>query len=474
MNILLVAPPYYRDVTIFPLGLAYVAAVLKNEGQNVEVLDLSVDTEKMPVLGDHIVKTQPDMIGITCATQTFRSALEVAKIAKQSLPDVKVIVGGPHPTIMKENILKHPEFDIAVIGEGEETIAELSHILEVGGSLCSVQGIIWKQGEKIHSNEQRPLIKNLDSLPFPARNLFPLSHYKVAGSIQTSRGCPYRCIYCITSNISPGRTWRARSPANVIAEMQMMYHEFNIRRFQIMDDDFTVNRKRVFEICDLIRKQKLNINFELFSGVRADLVDEALLRKMKGAGLDGVLFGIESFDDVVLRNIKKDLTVEQALKAIRLAKKVGIPAKVTLMVGNPGDNLKTIRKAMRFIESEDIDYQIFANPIPYPGTELYSWVREHGHLLLDNWDNAPDAVGRSPFYYTSDFTLEERLQAWNEIRNFLINRSKRAAKKKMIRLVTNPRYTFLRAMKIYSQEGVQGFRYAYSRIIRNILSGRTY
>ncbi|HYB93013.1 MAG TPA: radical SAM protein, partial [archaeon] len=246
MNILLVAPPYYRDVTIFPLGLAYVAAVLKNEGQNVEVLDLSVDTEKMPVLGDYIVKTQPDMIGITCATQTFRSALEVAKIAKQSLPEVKVIVGGPHPTIMKENILKHPEFDIAVIGEGEETIAELSHILEVGGSLCSVQGIIWKQGEKIHSNEQRPLIKNLDSLPFPARNLFPLSRYKVAGSIQTSRGCPYRCIYCITSNISPGRTWRARSPANVIAEMQMMYHEFNIRRFQIMDDDFTVNRKRVF------------------------------------------------------------------------------------------------------------------------------------------------------------------------------------------------------------------------------------
>ncbi|RLC75822.1 MAG: B12-binding domain-containing radical SAM protein, partial [Chloroflexi bacterium] len=338
MKILLVNPPYNIPIETRaspPLGLAYLAAISESKGHEVRAYDGEVDPEPL----EQVVRNfNPDVVGITATTVQIKRAWKVAEKIKE-LCDIPVILGGVHPTLLPEDSVSHPAVDIVVRGEGEYTWEELISALEKGckpEDLEKIQGLTFKtpSGE-IVSTPDRPVIQDLDSLPFPVYHCFKMylytnlqptiDHLPPGRSfpIMTSRGCPYRCSYC--SQIGP-RRWRMRSPENVVAEWRWLVKEMGALEIGVLDDTFNIDRERVIRICDLLIKEKLNrIPWIMINGIRANLVDKELLRKMREAGCIRTAFGVESGDQRILDEvIHKQLTLEQIRNAFKWAKEVGM------------------------------------------------------------------------------------------------------------------------------------------------------
>jgi len=411
MKILLINPktdlPVSNPIQI-PPGLAYIAAVLEKDGHEVSVFDTTVEDRSL----DEELEKAPDLVGITANTATIEHAWEIAARVKKAI-DTTVVLGGPHPTILPDESLSLPQIDIVVRGEGEETVIELCRKLEEGRDIAKVKGISLKKNGKIVHTPNRPLIKDLDKLPYPAYHLFKFEKYsnaqplltgfkKSARScfILTSRGCPYRCIYC--SNAVFGRKWRARSPENVVREWGYLIENLNPGEIVVQDDVFNINKDRAVRICELLIREKLNtVPWIAVNGLRADLVDHELLEKMKEAGCYRVGFGIESGSQRILNIINKKLGLDQVRYAMKAAKEVGLETMGFFMIGNPGENEETMEATIKFALELDPDFAFFAMTTPFPGTELYELVLKKGRLLLNNWREF------GTHYYKPAFELEE-------------------------------------------------------------------
>ncbi len=331
-SICLINPPVLLSksslsVDLFqPLGLAYIAAVLRENHYKISVIDAAAEGWQniqefdktrnfnglsFRQIAQKIIKLKPEVVGITITfTIQKDSAFKVAAEVKKLDKNIVIIVGGPHVTVQPQECLKNSNIDFAVLGEGEETISELVKKLEENASfkkLKMIKGIAFKKNKKIIVNERRPFIRDLDSLPFPARDLLPMKIYfeaakanranrdldKPWASVFTSRGCPFNCVFC-SIHLSMGRLWRGRSPENIIEELKLLVNEFGVRQIDFEDDNISCNRKRMEEICDLIIKN--NLRFEWFTpnGIRADTLDEPLLKKMKASGCRELWFAPES------------------------------------------------------------------------------------------------------------------------------------------------------------------------------------
>ncbi|MDD1766338.1 MAG: B12-binding domain-containing radical SAM protein, partial [Candidatus Methanomethyliaceae archaeon] len=259
-----------------PLGLAYIAATLEREGVNVTILDAVVADISHKELGEVLQRTHPDVIGVTSTTPTIYDAIKTVMIAKENCPDSVTVMGGSHITFTPlETMLACPDLDVGVIGEGEATALDLIKSVEGRKPLSEVDGIVYRKDGNIFRNKPRRLIENLDELPFPARHLLPLKKYTVLGertllgNIMTSRGCPYQCIFCSSSKFY-GRRFRARSPNNVVDEMEELVTKYGIQSIEIVDDTFTVDKNRAARIADEIIQRGLRIYWTC--GSRADLI----------------------------------------------------------------------------------------------------------------------------------------------------------------------------------------------------------
>ena len=365
MKVLLLNPPMYYgaynqagrvylDKSYPPLGLAYIAAVLKQEGYNAEVFDLvdvSFDDAKKL-----IEKEKPEIVGISCNLTDYRwGAFRLAQIAKQINPNTKVIMGGSHATHLYEQVLTKFPVDIIVRFEGELTFLELIKAIEAKTDLRSVKGIAFKLGSKIVRTEDRPPIDDLDSLPFPLHSSFEFDRYvhysapasfkgKAVGklisiNIMASRGCPHHCVYCSIAQFWP-RKCRLRSPKNVVDEMQVLYEKFGVMHFNFFDDLFTLNQQRVIEICKEILSRKLDVCWECVT--RVDFVSKELLAWMKKAGCVSISYGVESGSDVVLKAINKRQSRAQVARAFQMTHAAGIKAYILLMIGNLQESDRTI------------------------------------------------------------------------------------------------------------------------------------
>jgi anaerobic magnesium-protoporphyrin IX monomethyl ester cyclase len=382
--------PYFHprvDTSIFrfpPLGLGYIAAYLKQQGISVEIVDCTFLNQKQAL--KKIVDSKPKIIGIQAMYSMRKKSLELARLLKDHCK--LLVAGGALPTTQPEVFLS--DFDVAVLGEGEQTMLELVNQFENDGDFSEIKGIAYKDKDtgQVIRTSPRGLVVELDMLPPPSRSLFENYSYKKYYSgrfgykttaIMTSRGCPFTCDFC--SKPVFGNELRSRSASKVVDEIQeAIFLGYN--RIWFADDCFTLNRERLVGICDEILKRELKIEWECLS--RVDTLDSETAYKMKQAGCIRMFFGIESGNDSILKIMKKQITTKQAYDATQICKKIGIKAGAFFILGYPGENEKTIMNTVNFASSLPLDYLSFTLPYPIPGTPLFE--RLSGKLVSEEWE----------------------------------------------------------------------------------------
>lgn len=374
-----------------PLGLAYVAAVLEKEGIEVKIVDMHAERMTISDLQDHITSFQPDIVGIGTLTPTFYRAIEEAQAIREIDPDIVIVFGGVHPTFLYDQILQdYPCVDFVVIGEGEYTMLDLVKTLDNGRDVKDVEGLAYRQDRTIHKTRKRPAIQNLDELPIPARHLFPMDSYPKfrRGSISTSRGCPFRCIFCSASAFN-GHKVRYHSVERILEEIELLKSEFGCNEITFNDDLFLFDQERISRLCQEIKERDLGIKWGC--DARIDSVTPALLKTVAEAGCTTILFGVESFSQKVLDAIGKQYRVEDAKQVLKWAREAGVLSQVTLVLGLPGEDDETFKETLSFIEEfkPEAAWAFFLSP--YPGTEIYDNPEKFGITILSRqWDRYGD------------------------------------------------------------------------------------
>lgn len=397
------------------LGLAYLVAVLKQHGINeIDIFDQGLE-DNDDILYQKIKDFQPDLIGMTTFSYCFTYAEDLIRQIKKCT-DTPIILGGPHVSALKDEVLKATAADFAMQGEGE--ISFIKFIKEFSGSRRyeTVGNLIWRDASgNVITNGREPLIADLDSIPFPAYEDFNFARYNYFTAktlpIITSRGCPYGCNYC-SVKLSMGQGFRPRSPENVIAEMKHWIKTYGIEKFEINDDCFSLDLDRAEKICDLIIAEKLNIKYEMYNGIRADRVSERLLQKMKDSGCIFVSFGCESGNQDIINNMGKALKIEKVREAVELTNKVGIRNSVNFIIGHKGETYKTAMETIKFAKSLPTCFVNFYNVIPYPGTALFEWASQNSTYMMpvDDYLGKVGSRDLDPVFVTKDFTREERIK----------------------------------------------------------------
>lgn len=405
MKILLIHPPWAEIYDKYgpaakvglaypSLGLCYIASALEQKGHTVRIIDAEIEGADIPACVREAKRFLPDLIGVTSTTPLFHIAKNLVKSLKSGGLDAAVIMGGPHITVMGEQVLREcPEIDFGVYGEGEETIGEFIEAFGGNKDYGQIKGLIYRRDEGIIRNSPRPFIEDLDKIPFPNRKLLRLDRYLWSvpkkGVVKfttffTERGCPFQCIFCSQRTIF-GTKVRCRNIENVLNELEDIRFNLGISHIQFCDETLTLNRGRLLQLCEGIRNRKIDITWEGFT--RANLVDEEMLREMKRAGFVRVSFGIESGNPDILKKIKKGVTLPELRRAFQIAKKVGLETRGSVMIGHPFETKETVMDSLNFIRNLKGCDQIYLNiTTPYPGTELYEMTKNNigGIKLLTN------------------------------------------------------------------------------------------
>jgi anaerobic magnesium-protoporphyrin IX monomethyl ester cyclase len=390
MTIVTLVYPYFHphnDTSIFrfpPLGLGYIAAYLKQHGLSVEVVDCTFLNQNQAL--NKIINSKPKIIGIQSMYSMREKSLELARLLRDHCEIL--VAGGALPTTQPDAFLE--DFDVVVSGEGEQTMLELVTHFAAGHSFSQISGIIYKDKDtgQVKQNSPRRLIDNIDRLLPPSRDSFDNEAYKEYYSkrfgykttaIMASRGCPFECDFC--SRPVFGNKFRARTASKVADEIEEVI-SLGYNRIWFADDCFTLNSKRLLEVCDEIIKRRLKIGWECLS--RVDTINSEIAEKMKQAGCIRMFFGIESGNDSILKIMRKQITTRQAYAAVQLCKKKKIKAGAFFIVGYPGENAKSILDTIKFASLLPLDYLSFTLPYPIPGTPLFQKLK--GDLVLEEWE----------------------------------------------------------------------------------------
>ncbi len=438
MRILLVNPPPYHhgknsrflektpaQTYTMPLGLGCIASHLEREGYEVGILDAYVKNLSYEEIQRFIADYKPAIIGITCLSDQRASWFRLIKVIRDMDQGIRIVLGGPHPTLMPEQVLQHVRPDAIVIGEGEDTMLELLRTWEKGGDLRQVNGIAYMDHKNVFITPARERIKDLDTLPFTAHHMVDLNEYRgwdfldrfftvldlekqpTFASITTSRGCVGNCGYCSAPLIWK-RRWIQRSAQHVVDEMEMLNIKYGVNFFIITDDIFSVNQKRVFSICEEILKRDLKVLWLFETAV--NFVSYELLQIAKRAGCCCIFYGVESGSQTILSNISKRIKREDVINAFKMTKDAGIVPVAFLMVGNPGETEQSINETislLRTIKPEIILPQI---AMITPCTQIFDIAKEKGCIDESYW------LTDLPFpYYTCERTLKTLVRWYKKL-----------------------------------------------------------
>ncbi len=474
MRVCLINPPriqpklWGKPAAFQPLDIAYVAAVLEKEHavkiidcptegwQNLQEIDgvkyrLGLTKEQ---IAERIKQWKPDLVVITVPfSGWWRTAFEAASAVKSVDEDIKTALIGLHPSAKPLDSLAHPNIDFVIIGEPEETVAELAKVLEKDDSaaaLKKVKGIGFTSNGEVIITPRRPVIEDLDSLPFPARHLLPMKELfqavkqtpvrgeisKPCARVLTSRGCPNNCIFC-SNHLVMGKKWRGRSPKNVGDELEQIVKTYGIKQVDFEDDNLTFDNKRMEAICDEIIQRKLDIEWYTPNGVRADRLDASLLGKMRKSGCQRIMVAPESgVQRVVNQIIKKNQDLKKVESAIIEARKVGIKVSCFFIIGFIGETKEDIQATIDYaymLRHLGADRFYFSYATPLIGTELYSQAESSGYLSPAFSDEALSWA--QPLIETPQFTANDlrELCAKATLVNPTLNRDRFA------RAVRNPK-----------------------------------
>lgn len=400
VKILLINPPIrtWSEPNIPPLGLGYIASVLEYDGHKVEILDINAHRYSQKQVEKIIKNSDADFFGTGAIVTKYRYIKWLLGIIKKYHAEKKIMTGGSVATSIPHILLRKTKADIAVLGEGEITISHLVDNLVNKKSLKEVEGIWYKENGKIRKNPKRASIKDLDTIPLPARHLMPMDIYLknpvgapnikkwdngatvetnvITTNIIASRGCPYKCIYCYHDFLGQGYRWR--SPKAVVEEIKMLKAKYKVNYVHFMDDEFVAHRPYVLEFCRRMIKENLGITWGCTG--RVNLMSEDLIIKMKKAGCILIGYGIESGSQKILNTLRKLVTVEQAKKAIRLTQKHLGWADCSFMIGSPGEDEKTIQETIDFCKEVNLAPEVIFFLTPYPGTEAYELAKSLGKI----------------------------------------------------------------------------------------------
>lgn len=385
--------PYENAENVLPpIGLASLAAVCREAGKKVSIIDAVAERLSLEETARRVVALRPAAAGISAATVAIENAALLAGLVKKGLPGTPILVGGPHVTAVPEKTLSlFNAIDIAVIGEGERTILDLLDALGRGGDLSAVQGIAFRNGGGVTVTPPRPFIEDLDSLPMPAYDLLPdlARLYRPAAhnfkrlpstSMLTSRGCPGRCIFCDLKTF--GNRCRRNSIPYTMRVVEYLTGTFGIRDLRIPDDTFVISKKHVLAFCDELLARGLDVSWSCQA--RVNLVDPELLRAMRRAGCWQIDYGIESGSQKIMDTLRKGITREQALRALRWTRDAGIQTKGYFMLGSPGETPETIRETIAFAREAALDSFQVSFFTPFPGSPVYDEIARHG-VLEEQW-----------------------------------------------------------------------------------------
>ncbi|NOQ15687.1 MAG: radical SAM protein [Methyloprofundus sp.] len=421
-NIIFVNPPYERIASGYEfikhvtnrspsLGLLYLAAAVREASYQASIIESDIENLTPRQVAQRIILAQPKFIGITLFTVGVWQAAQIARECKRQLPECKIIVGGPHISSMSmETMQRFPEFDIAVLHEGEEVLPKLLTHLENAEDLKNVNGIIFRHANELLKTPPAPSIKNLDSLPMPAWDLlpnFPDAYLPATfdypkGPVATmvaSRGCPFLCKFCDTSTF--GAQVRANSPEMVFNMMRHLQKQFGIQHIQFVDDLFLASRIRTLALCDLIIKNNMKISWGCTA--RVDTVKPDVLERMKLAGCWEISFGLETGSNELLQKMEKAARVEISEQAVNWTAAAGIRTKGLFMLGYPGETKDSIQKTKAFVKRLPMATMNLSKFTPYPGSPIYREI--YGTNIKD--DHWQKMNGMNFIWAPEGFTVEE-------------------------------------------------------------------
>jgi len=412
-----------------PVGLTSIAAVALRENYNVSIIDGDAENLTMTQIIDIIIEKKPAFIGSTVMTATMGFTKQFYTMLKEKIPDTIVILGGPHVSALPEQtLLDIPAVDICVIGEGDHTIADILHSFKKNIDLQNVPGITFRKNNNIIRTSLRPPIRDLSSLPIPASHLLKKHLYKPygwnkwvsgkngpLGMILTSRGCIGKCNFCAAQTVF-GFGARYYDMQQVINQLEFFINEWDIRILYILDDTFTLNRKRINELCDYIISKGYQKRLEIQVSSRVNTVHLPTMIKMRKAGVRWVFFGIESGNQEILNRMCKNITLKQIREAVKITRKAGIFVGGNYIIGNIGETRQTIMDTINLSCELDQDYASYATAIPLPGTELYQYCIEN-NVHLPNWNDFGN-INTPPIQINKNLGIDELI----ELRDLAINK----------------------------------------------------
>lgn len=415
MKIVLVRPRYNTYTVTPPLGLGYLASYLKNQGFKTKIIDALRDNLPTDVLMRKILSEKPDAVGITCLSAFYNEVVELSKIVKRN--NIRCIIGGVHPTALPYRTLIDTGADYVICGEGEIALLEL---IKNNFDNTDIYGVYSKDDLKDSKKpiKKAKIIEILDDLPFPDweqinPNLYPRAphgniakNFPIAG-ILTSRGCPYGCTFCSSPKFYE-RKIRFRTPQNIIQEIKYLIGHFGVKEIHFEDDNLTLKKERIEQICNLLIENEINVSWATPNGIRADKINEELIRLMAKSGCYYLAYGVESANPKILQNIKKDVTLDTIEKAIEIANSVGVFSVGYFIFGLPGETKETMKETIRFAKKSKLSRAQFGMLDVLPGSEL--WDRLNGQFEADWKKNA----GREPEWIPPGLTKRQLMKTQTE------------------------------------------------------------
>ena len=376
----------------YPLGVMYLAASLTQAGHQVDILDMNVKVCNETVVLQRIHAFKPQWIGFSTLSTAFHSFERIASAIRKIQPALPLVMGGPHPTQYQQEALSSPLVDITCVGEGEETVKELAEHFSQARPLASIKGIGYKRDGRCLFTEYRPFNNTLDALPFPTRTGLAFRAYQKMRrfphvrrgpymSVFTSRGCPFRCKFCYNNF---GKTYRARSVANVLDELEDIHDTYGIQDIEVVDDIFNFDKQRTWNIFQGILERNLNLRIFFPNGLRADKLDEELIALMKEAGVYFTALALETGSQRLQKLMRKGVHLDKFLHVASLLDRYGIVTKGNIMLGFPTETEEEMRLSIRMAAESRLHLAAFFIVTPFKGSELYEEVKaKTAHFRVD-------------------------------------------------------------------------------------------
>ena len=424
---------------IFPtLGLATIAAVARERGHDVKILDLSWRSYDYEFVREQVNACKPDIVGITATTPLMNQLRDMTVLISDISSDIIMLGGGAHPSALPKETLAESHLDAVFVGEADYSFADVCD----GQAFADVPGLWYRDGDEFRSTGLRTPIENLDDLPMPAWDLYEISDYNKMSRLlsrrrpvamaEFSRGCVFKCDFC-ASKITMALGYRKKSPERCAAEVKYM-HELGFREFLLADDIFTSDQRWAREVCDAIHASGIDMLWSATNGIRVESADDELFRSLRRAGCYRVSFGFESGSDAVLREFGKGgrASVEQGKQAVRKARNAGIDTNGFFMLGLSPDTEETMNDTIEFARQLPLDMLKFGVTIAFPGTKMFNEYMAKGLVRSYNWDEY--------FIYTDDTLFTHKHLSYEKIKEFMHIAYRRA-------ILTNPGFIFRRFLR---------------------------